>query len=429
MAHQDEATLWEQVVQLLSEPEAGQTRFAAALRVLLNEAMRLERTAALQAQPYERTAQRKGYANGYKPKTLSTRLGQLELQVPQVRGEVEFYPSALERGVRSERALKLAIAQMYVQGVSTRKVTQVVEQLCGLAISSSQVSRCAALLDEELQQWRSRAIGEVPYLILDARYEKVRQQGAVVSCAVLSAIGIDTAGRRLVLGVSVSLSEAEVHWREFLASLQERGLYGVQLIVSDDHAGLKAACTARLPGVAWQRCQFHLMQNALHHVPRQSEKSVVAGELRLVWDAPNQMEAQRRLQGLVEKYQQSAPKLAAWLEENVPEGMGVFALPAAHRRYLRTTNMLERVHKELKRRTRVATLFPNEPSLLRLASAVLMEISEEWECGKRYLTMRAENREEAGSPGWLTALAKTIYRSTVALSCEHFTPVFLRVQW
>lgn len=385
MTHQEEATLPEELMQLLCDPQAGEGRFVSALRLLLNEAMRLERATALQAQPYERTVERRGYANGYKPKTLATRLGQLELQVPQVRGDVEFYPSALERGLRSERALKLAIAEMYVQGVSTRKVTQVLEQLCGLNISSTQVSRCAALLDEELQQWRERPLGEVHYLILDARYEKVRQAGAVVSCAVLTAIGIDTQGRRSVLGVSVSLSEAEVHWREFLSHLQERGLHGVRLIVSDSHAGLKAACAARLAGVTWQRCQFHLMQNALHLVPRQSQKSEVAQALRSVFNAPNLEAAQRLLQQLVQQYEKSVPKLSQWLEENVPEGLSVFGVPAPQRRYLRTTNMLERVHKELKRRTRVATLFPNEASLLRLVSAVLAELSEEWECGKVYL--------------------------------------------
>lgn len=263
MTRQEEATLWESVAQLLSESTGGADRFARLLQLLLNEAMRLERSAALGAAPYERTEERKGYANGYKPKTLATRLGALELQVPQVRGEVEFYPSALERGVRSERALKLALAEMYVQGVSTRKVTQVLEQLCGLEVSSTQVSRCAALLDEELQRWRQRPLGEILYLILDARYEKVRVAGAVVSCAVLCAIGIDEQGRRSVLGVSVSLSEAEIHWREFLQSLQERGLFGVRLIISDNHAGLKAALQARFAGIPWQRCQFHLMQNAL----------------------------------------------------------------------------------------------------------------------------------------------------------------------
>ncbi len=264
-------------------------------------------------------------------------------------------------------------------------MTQILEQLCGLHISSCQVSRCAALLDEELQQWRERPLGEIHYLILDARYEKVRQTGAVVSGAVLTAIGIDAQGRRSVLGVSVSLSEAEIHWREFLSRLQERGLYGVRLIVSDNHAGLKAACAARFAGVSWQRCQLHLMQNALHLVPRQNQKSEVAQALREVFNAPDLPEAQRRLQLLVQQYEKSVPRLSQWLEENVEQGLSMFVLPAPQRRYLRTTNMLERVHKELKRRTRVAALFPNEASLLRLVSAVLAEVSQEWECGKVYL--------------------------------------------
>jgi putative transposase len=390
MTHHLEANLPETVVQLLCEPEVGPGRLTAVLQLLLNEAMKIERAAVLGARPYERTEDRTGYANGYKPKTLNTRLGPLELEVPQVRGGVEFYPSALERGERSERALKLAIAEMYVQGISTRKVTQVLEQLCGLEISSAQVSRCAELLDVELEQWRQRPLGEILYLILDARYEKVRQGGAVVWCAVLSAIGIDAQGRRSVLGVSVSLSEAEIHWRTFLESLQQRGLYGVQLIVSDNHAGLKAACAARFNGVLWQRCQFHLMQNAMHLVTQQQLRSEVAEGLRSVFNAPDQTEAQRRLQLLVQRYEKSMPKLSQWMEENVPESLAIFALPAQHRRYLRTTNMLERLHKEIKRRTRVATLFPNEASLLRLVSAVLAEKSQDWECGKVYLPRHQE---------------------------------------
>lgn len=385
MTHHLEANLPENVLQLLMEPEAGDSRFSSVLRLLLNEAMKLERAAVLGARPYERTEERTGYANGFKPKTLITRMGPLELDVPQVRGGVDFYPSALERGVRSERALKLAIAEMYIQGISTRKVTQVLEQLCGLEISSTQVSRCAELLDAELEQWRRRPLGEIEYLILDARYEKVRQSGAVVSCAVLSAIGIDAQGRRSVLGVSVSLSEAEIHWRDFLSSLQARGLHGVQLIVSDSHAGLKAACAARFTGVMWQRCQFHLMQNAMHLVTRQHQKKEVAEGLRSVFNAPDPAEAQRRLMLLVQQYEKTMPRLSAWIEENVMQGLAVLALPAEQRRYLRTTNMLERLHKEIKRRTRVATLFPNEASLLRLVSAVLAETSDEWECGRVYL--------------------------------------------
>ena len=385
MAHQADNSVIETVVQLLSEN--GLSHMADAMRLMLNEAMRIERSQALEADPYQRTEKRRGYANGFKPKTLHTRVGELALQVPQVRGEVEFYPSSLERGVRSERALKCAIAEMYVQGVSTRKVTAVMGELCGLEVSSTQVSRAIRLLDEELNEWRNRLLGEVPYVFLDARYEKIRHGGSVVSCAVLMAFGVDESGHRTILGVSVSLSEAEVHWRDFFAGLQARGLSGVRLLISDDHAGLKAAREARFPGVPWQRCQFHLQQNAGHYVPRFGMRREVAGDLRAIFESGDRREAERRLQQTVDKYAQRAPKLSAWMEANVADSFTVFAFPETHRRRLRTSNLMERVSKELKRGTRVATLFPNEASLLRLVSAVLMEISEEWETEKTYLGM------------------------------------------
>jgi transposase-like protein len=357
---------------------------AQALQILFNEAMKLERSAVLEAQPYQRTPQRRGYANGFKPKRVDTRVGRLELEVPQTRG-VEFYPSTLERGTRSERALKLAVAEMYLQGVSTRKVTAVMETLCGLEVTSMQVSRAVQSLDVELEQWRIRPLGEITYLMLDARYEKVRVNGSVVSCALLVATGITPDGQRTVLGVSVSLSEAEVHWREFLASLQERGLHGVRLIVSDDHKGLEAARQARFAGVPWQRCQFHLAKNMLQYLPPNLSQKEASDDLRAVFNALNRMEADRLLGLMVTKYAPLASKLAAWLEENVPEGLTVFAFPAEHRRRIRTNNTLERLNRELKRRTRVASLFPNDASLLRLATAVLMETDDEWQTEKRYL--------------------------------------------
>jgi putative transposase len=394
VAHQPDNTVIETVVQLLCA--SGMDRMAEVVRLMLNEAMRLERSQVLEAAPYERSEKRLGYANGYKSKTVATRLGPLTVQVPQVRGEVEFYPSALERGVRSERALKLAVAEMYVQGVSTRKVTDVMEQLCGFEVSSTQVSRASQLLDEELAAWRHRPLGKTSYLYVDARYEKMRHGGAVVSCAVLIAVGVNDEGQRSVLGVSVSLSEAEVHWRDFFAGLQGRGLHGVALIISDDHAGLKAAREARFPGVPWQRCQFHLQQNAGHYAPRVALRSELARDLRAIFDAPDRAEADRRLRLAVDKYLQSAPKLSAWLEANIPEGLTVFQFPTTHQRRLRTSNLLERTNKEVKRRTRVATLFPNEAALLRLVSAVLMEISEEWETEQIYLKMENRNSPEQG---------------------------------
>lgn len=387
--HESDPTAFTHVLELLTEH--GFDGMANALQILLNEAMEIERSAFLQAEPYERTESRRGFANGFKAKRVTTRVGELDLRVPQVRGLAEgteaFYPHALERGVRSERALKLAIAEMYVQGVSTRRVTEITRELCGVDVSSAQVSRAAAALDEELAAWRKRPLGRCEYLVLDARYEKVRHGGSVVSCAVLSAIGIREDGKRSILGVSVKLSEAEVHWRDFLGELHDRGLYGVKLVSSDSHEGLKAALQARMPGVPWQRCQFHLQRNAQSYAPRVAMRREIADALRVVFNAPDRIEAERRLALSVKHYRDSAPKLAEWMEHNVPESLSVFALPSAHRRMLRTTNLLERLNKEIKRRTRVATLFPNEASLLRLVSAVLAEISDDWETGRVYLTL------------------------------------------
>jgi len=362
------------------------------MEILMNVAMKTERSGFLGAGPYERVETRRGYANGFKGKTVQTRMGELELAIPQVRGLAEgekgFYPQSLERGLRSERALKLAIAEMYVKGISTRKVAAVVEKLCGLDVSSSQVSAAAELLDEELKAWRNREIGEITYLLLDARYEKVRHAGAIVSCGVLVAVGIQADGKRSVLGVSVALSEAEVHWRAFLKSLQERGLHGVRMITTDDHKGLLAALEARFPGVPWQRCQVHLQRNAAAYVPKVEMRKKVARDIRSIINSRDKAEADERLGTVVQEYVKRAPKLAAWLEENIPESLTVFKMPEAHRRRIRTTNMVERLNREIKRRTRVATLFPNESSLLRLASAVLSEVSEEWESGKIYLSMK-----------------------------------------
>jgi transposase-like protein len=389
MTHQTDPELLNNVLQLLTDQ--GHSGFAEGLRILVNEAMRVERHEVLQAQPYERTDTRKGYANGYKPKTLSSRVGSITFSVPQVRGETEFYPTALQKGIRSEQALKLAMAEMYVQGVSTRKVSSIVEELCGTAVSSTQVSECAKLLDAELQKWRDRSLGSCPYLIFDARYEKVRHNGQLRDCAVLIALGISPEGKRAILGVSVALSEAEVHWRTFFHSLVQRGLCGVQYIVSDDHSGMAAARQAVFGAVPWQRCQFHLQQNAQAYVPRLDQRAQVARDIRSVFECSSRQTAELRLKEIVAHYSKSAPKLATWMEENMPQGFTVFTLPAAHQKRMRTSNALERVNQELKRRTRVARVFPNEPSLLRLVSALLSETSDDWETGKIYLNMDNQN--------------------------------------
>lgn len=389
MAHRTDPELLNNVLQLLTDQ--GHTGFAEGLRILVNEAMRVERHQVLQAQPYERTDTRQGYANGYKPKTLASRVGPITFSVPQVRGETAFYPSALDKGIRSEQALKLAMAEMYVQGVSTRKVSAIVEELCGTAVSSTQVSDCAKLLDAELQKWRDRPLGSCPYLVFDARYEKVRHDGQLRDCAVLIALGITPAGQRVILGVSVALSEAEVHWRAFFQGLVQRGLCGVSYIVSDDHPGMAAARQAVFGAVPWQRCQFHLQQNAQAYVPRLDQRAEVARAIRSVFECSTRLAAEQRLKEIVALYAKSAPKLVAWLEANLPQGFTVFTLPTSHQKRLRTSNALERVNQELKRRTRVARVFPNEASLLRLITALLCEYSDEWETGKIYLNMENQN--------------------------------------
>jgi putative transposase len=376
------------------------------IEILINMAMRMEREKAIGAGPYERTDERRGYANGFKPRVIHTRMGAIEAQLPQVRG-MSFYPQALERGQRSERALKVAVAEMYVQGVSTRKVREVTEALCGFEISSTDVSRAAAMLDDELSQWRNRDLGQYAYVYLDARYEKVRQGGVVRDAAVLWAVGVNMAGYREVLGVSVALSEAEVHWREFLESLKLRGISGVQLIISDAHTGLAAARRAVFPGVAWQRCQFHLSQNAQAYVPRQDMRSEIAQDLRDIFNAPTEETARTQLTLVCEKYRKRLPKLAEWLENNIPEGFAVYAFPRSHHRRIRTSNVMERGNREIRRRTRVATLFPSEESCLRLVGSVLMEMHEDWITNKRYLNMQDLTEH-------LLENEKRIYRKNVA---------------
>lgn len=357
--------------------------------MLMNAAMLLERTAHLQAQPHQRTEARNGYANGFKPRTLNTTLGKLHLSMPQVRESSEpFHTSLLERGSRSERALKVAIAEMYLQGVSTRRVTKVLEELCGLEITSTQVSRLTAELDAEFDKWRNRPLPEIRFLILDATYLKVRVDGTVRDCAILSAIGVQRHnGKRIVLGVSCALSEAEAHWRTFLHSLKTRGIGIPDLVTSDAHEGLRAALRATLSATPWQRCQFHLQQNAQAYVPRLDMRQKVAAEIRSIFNAPDLVHAEARLAELITTYQNSSPKLAQWLETNLPDGFAVFALPERLRVRLRTSNMAERLHREIKRRSRVAGLFPNEAAVLRLVTAIHIEVSEEWETGKTYLSL------------------------------------------
>ncbi len=387
--------------------EEGTEAFRGILEKLFNVAMKLERSEFLGAEAYERTESRRGYRNGFKGKRIQTRVGELRLEIPQVRG-LSFYPKSLERGCRSEKALKLAIAEMYVMGVSTRKVTAITEQLCGLEISATQVSRVAGMLDEGLEEFRSRELGEYSIVYLDAHYEKVRKGGRVQDVAILKAMGINRFGTREVLGLSARLSEAEVHWREFLADLHRRGLRGVELLVSDDHAGLKAARRAVYPSVPWNRCQFHLSQNAQQYARRKEDRQRIAQALRDIFNAPSREDAEELKGKVIKKFEKIAPEFVTWLEENVDEGLTVFDFPRSWWRRIRTINGLERLNREIRRRTRVVGIFPNEASTMRLISAVLAEIHEEWLAGRQYLNLA----------GWKQQVEKSFskgnYRKKVA---------------
>jgi len=390
--------------ELLEEViENGTEGILPVMQMLLNFAMKQERSQYLKAEPYERSTNREGYANGYKPKTLQTRMGSMTVEIPQVRG-MSFYPSSLEKGCRSERALKLAIAEMYVKGVSTRKVAKITEALCGLDISSTQVSRLSKLMDEELEAFRSRSLGSYAYVYLDTRYEHVRHAGNVRDLAVLLAVGVNPGKPREVLGVSVSLSEAEVHWREFMEDLSARGLKGMELIISDDHSGLKAARKSVFPSVPWQRCHFHMAQNAQSYIPKVSLRKTLGGVLKSIFNAPTRADAIELKNRAVNQYGKIAPDWCKWLDENLEEGLTVFSFPMSHWRKIRTTNGVERLNREIKRRTRVATLFPNKESCLRLVTAIVEEIHEDWMAGRKYLSI-TDTDENAELPNYRKEVA------------------------
>ena len=388
MDEQHQTTQQDPLLNLLLN-EGLQNALPRIAEILINTAMLLERETHIGAAPYQRGVERNGYANGFKSRNFQTAIGALKLSVPQVReSDSVFSSSLLEKGSRSDRALKSAIATMYVEGVSTRRVTKVMEQLCGFEVSSGQVSKLNKQLDHEFEKWRTRPLPPIAYMTLDATYHKVRIDGVVRDCATLTAYGIRCAdGKRIILGVSCALSEAEVHWRVFLNGLKERGIGIPSLVTSDAHGGLKAALKAALNGTPWQRCQFHLQQNAQEYVTKQDLKAKVAADIRAIFNADDRAHAEERLKQFVKIYSQSQPKLAAWAEENLPDGFTVFAFPEAHRRRLRTSNACENVNRQIKARTRVVGLFPSEESLLRLVTGVLTEISETWETGKAYLSL------------------------------------------
>lgn len=386
--NQDNGTIIEEIVQLLIREK--EKAFPTILAKTYDQAMIAEREAHLGAGPYERTEERNGYANGFKPRSLQTRVGKLPLMVPQVLGsETRFYPKCLERGARSERALMPAAAEMYVQGVSTRRVEAVFQAMGVENYSAEQASNTARLLDEELTKWRSRTIAQcVKVLYVDATYQKVRIDGVAVDVATFVVTGVFEDGHRAILAVDSDVGEAELHWRRVLRELVDRGVRGVKLIVSDAHDGLAAARKAVFPGVPWQRCQPHLQQNAQSKITRTSLKEQVASDIRAIFNAPSLEEATRLLDMAVEKYAKDQSKLSAWMQDNIPEGLTVFSFPEHLRKKLRTNNVEERLNRSVKARTRLVSVFPNQASQLRLVSAICMEISDEWETGTIYLNVK-----------------------------------------
>jgi len=370
------------------------------LKDLMREALQTvlegEMTEFLCAAPSERTERRHGYRAGYYPRGLVTRIGKLELSVPRDR-HGEFSTALFERYQRSEKALVAALAEMYVQGVSTRKVKAITEELCGHSFSASTISQINKSLDESLARFANRSLEEeYPYLILDARYEKVREDEVIQSQAVLVAIGINWEGQRQVLAVELANRESRSTWKDFLVRLKERGLSGVEFVVSDDHAGLKRAIGEVLPEAAWQRCYVHFLRNALDYLPRKADDDCLQ-ELRWLYDRRDNQEARRDLAAWIAKWAGKYPRLVDWVEASIGETLTFYRLPRQHHKHLKSTNMLERLNEEIKRRTRVVRIFPNAASCLRLVRALCVETHEAWLEDSRYLnmTLLAEQRKEA----------------------------------
>ena len=356
------------------------------MQMVLQEVLEAEMDETVGAGKGERTEGRKGYRSGYYSRTLITRVGKLELRIPQDR-QGRFSTEIFERYQRSEKAFVTTLAAMYIQGVSTRKVKAVTEELCGHAFSASTVSALNAQLDEELARFAGRKLEvEYPYLILDARYEKVRLDGVIRSQAVLVAIGINWEGRREVLGVELAGRESPSSWKDFLVGLRQRGLRGVELTITDDHSGLKRAVAEVFPESAWQRCYVHFLRNALDYLPRKADDDFLM-ELRWLYDRRCLEEARRDLGAWLTKWSARYPKLCNWVEEHIEETFTFYRWPLAHHKHLKSTNMLERINEELKRRSHVVRIFPNADSCLRLMRALAVEIHEDWIEQHRYLNM------------------------------------------
>jgi putative transposase len=375
-----------EVVDLKGLLERDAEFIRTTVRGAVQAALEADMTEALCAEKGERTECRLGYRSGYYQRSLITRVGTLELRVPQDRAG-RFSTELFERYQRSEKALVGALAEMYVQGVSTRKVKAVTEALCGHSFSASAISAVNKSLDAALTAFSERRLREpYPYLILDARYERVREAGVIVSQAVLIAVAVDGEGRRQVLAVELANRESHSSWKDFLLGLKRRGLFGVEFVVSDDHPGLRAAIREVLSEAVWQRCYVHFLRNALDYVPRKVDDDCLM-ELRWFYDRRDLAEVRRDLAAWLGKWQVKYPKLCGWVEDNIEETLTFYRLPLAHHKHMKSTNMLERLNQEIKRRTHVVRIFPNPESCLRLVRALAVEVHENWLEAIRYLNM------------------------------------------
>ena len=359
------------------------------LELLVNAAMREEAAAHVGAAPHERTGGRRGHRNGTKPRTLATRVGELELSVPQVRGCEPYHPSMFNRWQRSERAMLVACAEMYFQGVSTRNVRDVLEAMCGGDVSAMTVSRVAAEIDERLAAFRGRRLDQTAYayLMVDARYESVRVDGRVVGQAVLVVMGVTAAGRKEVLDWRVGDSESEQCWGELFRSLKDRGLAGVELVVSDAHAGIRAALRRHFQGAAWQRCRVHFKRELGRKVSYKVQKELMK-DAAAAFAPGERAECLRRAEEVAAKWQGRYPAVAAMFRDGFGDCLAVLAIPENHRRQLASTNLLENLMRRLKKRTAVVGVFPNRASCERLIGAQLLEVHELWQTEPRaYLNM------------------------------------------
>ena len=352
----------------------------------LQQFLEAEITSFLQAEPYQRTSDRTGYRNGYKPRVLKTRVGRIELSVPQDR-EGRFHSGLFARFQRSEKALILALQEAYLQGVSTRKVTKITEALCGTSVSKSQVSDLCQELDADINAWRQRPLGQAyPYLIIDATYLHVRSGGQVSSEGVLIVSGIAMSGHRDILCLDVAHTETEATYASLFKDLKKRGLKGVHLVISDHHEGLQNAIKRHFQGASWQHCQTHFHRNIKGITPPKYQREV-AEALKDVFNAPDHNTAQKRLSDMMDTYEDILPNVVDKIDRDIIHCLACFHFPQKHRKRIRTTNLLERLNREIKRRADVVQIFPNQEACERLIGALCMEWSDEWITGRRYLDM------------------------------------------